>query len=120
MFLDIGSVKNELLIYFASPKELHNEKINWKPLINYEDKITQFYTIGDQLYFSTYKNASRFKIGVTNILNPNFDDAKIIVPESNNVITSLQKTKNYLVYTLSTGFSKDKYTINPKTFDTIS
>ncbi len=116
LFLDIGSVKSEKLTYYALINELHNTKINWKPLIKYDDEITDFYSIGDQLFFLTHKNAPRFKIGVTSLLKPNFDNAKVIVVEGKSVITGIQKTKNYLVYALSNGLTKDKYLINPKTY----
>ena len=51
LFLNIGSTKREALSYYAPVDELHKEKINWKPLIKYEDEITEFYTIGNQLFF---------------------------------------------------------------------
>lgn len=55
LFLNIGSVKRESLVYFAPVDELHKEKINWKPLIKYEDEITEFYPIGNQLFFYRIK-----------------------------------------------------------------
>jgi len=118
LFLNIGSVKREALVYYATISELHKEKIDWKPLIKYEDEITDFYSIGDQLFFLSHKNASKFKIGVTNLIKPNFDIAKIIVPEGKEVITGIQKTKGFIVYATSNGLTKDKYFINPKTYYT--
>ncbi len=118
LFLDIGSVKREALVYYTTISELHKEKIDWKPLIKYEDEITEFYSIGNQLFFLSHKNAPKFKIGVTNLLNPNFENAKIIVAEGKEVITSIQKTKGFIVYATSNGLTKDKHLINPKTFAT--
>jgi len=118
IFLNIGSTQRETLTYYATADELHNEKINWKPLIKYEDEITEFYSSGDQLFFLSHKNAPKFKVGVTNLLNPNFDNAKIIVPEGKDVITSIQKTKGYIIYATSNGLTKEKYLIDPKTLTT--
>ncbi|MBK7469043.1 MAG: hypothetical protein IPJ43_20890 [Saprospiraceae bacterium] len=84
------------MVYFAPANELHKEKINWKPLIKYEDEITEFYPIGNQLFFLSHKNAPKFKVGVTSLLNPNFDKAKIIVVEGKDVITGIQKLKTIL------------------------
>ncbi len=118
LFLNIGSVKRESLVYFAPADELHKEKINWKPLIKYEDEITEFYPIGNQLFFLSHKNAPKFKVGVTSLLNPNFDKAKIIVVEGKDVITGIQKTKNYIIYATSNGLTKEKHLIDPKTLTT--
>jgi prolyl oligopeptidase len=115
VFLAIGSVKNEYLIYYAPVSTLNEKKISWKPLINFSDEITAYYIFGNQLFFLTHKNASNFKIGVTDINNPNFETATIIVKESDKVIRSIQKTRNYLIYSLSDGINQDKYQINVKT-----
>ena len=93
LFMNIGSTKTEALSYYATTGELHKERINWKPLIKYEDEITDFYSIGNQLFFLSHKNAPKYKVGVTNLLSPNFDKAKIIVAEGKDVITSIQKQK---------------------------
>lgn len=114
LFLNIGSTKTEALTYYATVGELHKDKINWKPLIKYEDEITEFYSIGNQLFFLSHKNAPKYKVGVTNLVNPNFDKAKIIVPEGKDVITSIQKTKNYIIYATSNGLTKEKHLIDPK------
>ena len=118
LFLNIGSTKNEALSYYATIDQLHNEKINWKPLIKYEDEITDFYSIGNQLFFLSHKNAPKYKVGVTSLLNPNFDKARIIVAESKDVITSIQKTKSYIIYATSNGLTKEKHLIDPKTLAT--
>ena len=118
LFLYIGSVQRELLVYYTTISELHKEKINWKPLIKYEDEITEYYSIGNQLFFLTHKNAPKYKIGATNLLQPNFENAKIIVAEGKDVITNIQKTKNYIVYATSNGLTKEKHLINTKTFAT--
>lgn len=119
LFLNIGSVKRESLVYYTTISELHKENINWKPLMKYEEEITEFYSIGNQLFFLSHKNAPKFKIIVTNLLKLNFENAKIIVAEGKDVITSIQKTKNFIIYATSNGLTnKEKHLINPKTFAT--
>ncbi len=118
LFLSIGSVRSEALVYYATGDQLHKERINWKPLIGYKDEIKDFYSIGDQLFFLSHKNASKFKIGVTSILNPDFDKAKIIVAEGKDVITDIQKSQNYIIYATSNGITNEQYSINTKTLTT--
>jgi prolyl oligopeptidase len=115
MVLGIGSTKNEILSFYAPLSELTNAKINWKPLIKYEDQITSIRIIGDKLFFLSHKNAPNYKIGYTDIKNPDFSHPTIVVPESNKVLRRIQKSKNFIYYTLSDGINYDKYQIDPKT-----
>jgi len=116
IFLDIGSVKNERWVYYAPGSELSNAKIAWKPLMRFDDEITQYCAIGNRLFFLSHKNAPNFKIGVIDLQKPDFENAKIIVPEGREVIRSIQKTRNYIFYSLSNGVSQYKYQINSADF----
>jgi prolyl oligopeptidase len=120
IFLNLGSTKRERLVYYAPASELKQEKIHWKALIKFDDEITDFCTIGNQLYFLTHKNAPNYKIGVTTIGNTDFANAKIIVPESKKVIPleSIQQSKNYVYYSLSDGINGEIFQIDPKSFST--
>ena len=118
IILDIGSTKSEILSFYAPFSELNKEKINWKPLIKYEDEIASSYLIGDKLFFLTHKNAPNYKIGFTDIKNPDFNKATIVVPETDKVLRRMQKSKNYIFYSLSDGINQDKYQINAKTLET--
>lgn len=118
IILDIGSTKSEIMSFYAPFSELNKEKINWKPLITYEDGITSNYLIGDKLFFLTHKNSPNFKIGYTDIKNPDFSKATIVVPETDKVLRRMQKSKNFIYYSLSDGINQDKYQINAKTLET--
>lgn len=115
IILRIGSTKNEEFTFYAPFSELSNAKINWKPLIKYEDEITSSYFIGDKIFFLTHKNAPNYKIGYTNIKNPDFNNPTIVVPETNKVLRTIQKSKNFISYSLSDGINQDKYQIDAKT-----
>lgn len=115
LFLDIGSVKPECLTYYAPASALRDKQISWKPLIKFSDEITSYFSFGDQLFFLTHKNASNFKIGVTDLSNPDFESAKIVVKETDKVLRRVQKTKNYLIYSISDGINQDKYKLDIKT-----
>lgn len=118
LFLRISSVKNDRVIYYADYNELHNKKINWKTLISPNDEITQWFVKGNQLYFLTSKNAPNFKIGVTSMIKPDFENAAIILPEGKDVISSMQSTKNHLFYSANEGTSLFMYQIDFKTLTT--
>lgn len=112
MFLDIGSVQREQLVYYAPASEFGKSSINWKPFIGFDDEITDFSIIGDKVFFLTHKNAPNFKIGVTSMSKPDFKNAKIVVPEGKNLITRITATKNYLVYRVANGMNIDLYQID--------
>ena len=118
VFLQLESTKIESLVYYAPASELKSEKINWKPLMKLEDEITDYQTIGNQLYFLTHKNASNYRIGVTTIGNTDFSNAKIIVPESKKIIRfdSFRQSKNYLYYSLSDGINQEIVQLDPQSF----
>lgn len=118
IFLELNSVKFEKLVYYAPLSELQNEKITWKPLVKFEDEITDYCTIGNQLYFLTHKNAPNYKIGVTNIENMDLINARFIVPESEKVIQfeNLKQSKNYVYYYLSDGINQEIFQIDIKSF----
>ena len=69
-------------VFYTEVKQLNEPKIQWKPLIKATDQIASFNLIDNQIFFVTFKNAPHFKIGVTELHQPDFDHAKIIVPSS--------------------------------------
>lgn len=116
IILRIGSTKPEFPIFYAPYSSLKDQKIKWKSLVKMSDDITQVQIYGDQLFFLSHKNAPNFKIGITSLSNPDFTHAKIIVPESDSVIRSIDSSKNYLFYSLSNGIIQDQYQMDSKTF----
>ncbi len=112
MFLAIGSVKNEQLVYYAPASEFGSPVINWKPFIEYNDEITNYEVVGNKVFFLTHKNAPNFKIGVTDLSKPDFKNAKTVVPEGKNLIARLTATKNYLVYGVANGMNTEIYKVD--------
>ncbi|HET6225598.1 MAG TPA: prolyl oligopeptidase family serine peptidase, partial [Bacteroidia bacterium] len=118
VFLNLESTKTEIFGYYAPVSELKKEKIAWKPLMKFDDEITSYHTIGNQLYFLTHKGAPNYKIGVTTIGNTDFSNAKIIVPENKKVIPHdcFKQSKNYLYYSLTDGINEEIVQLDPKSF----
>lgn len=118
VILRIGSTKNEELSFYAPFSEINKAKINWKPLIKFEDEVITSLIIGDKVFFLSHKNAPNYKIGFIDIKNPDFSKATIVVPETSKVLRRMQQSKNFIYYSLSDGINQDKYQINAKTLQT--
>ncbi|MCJ7934952.1 MAG: prolyl oligopeptidase family serine peptidase [Chryseobacterium sp.] len=118
VFLRIGSTKSENPIFYAPFSSIKDQKIKWRPIVKPSDDITQILAYGDQLFFLSHKDSPNYKIGLTSLSNPDFNKAKIIVPETNSVIKSIQNSKNFLYYSLNNGITQDKYQMDLKTLST--
>lgn len=117
LILTIGSTKSTYLAFYAPFSELSKEKINWKPLIKYDDEITNFDIINNRLFFLSHKNAPNSKLGFMDMKNIDFDKATIVIPETDKVLRRMQKTKDFIFYSLSDGINQDKYQVNAKTLE---
>ncbi|WP_419868560.1 prolyl oligopeptidase family serine peptidase [Chryseobacterium sp. CT-SW4] len=116
--LRLSSVRSESPIFVAPYSEIKNKKIKWKQIVKPTDDITDVFISGDKLFLLTHKDAPNYKIILTSLSQPDFDNAKVIIPESKDrVITSIHSSKNYLYYSLGNGIIRDKYQININSLD---
>ena len=91
------SVDNNQVYYYAPKSELLSGKINWKPLCNKSDEITGFVAHDDKIYLLSSKNASNFKIIMTDLKNPDIANAKLIMNGGDKKIESISSSKDYLI-----------------------
>lgn len=112
--LRITSTKSENPVFYAPYASIKDKKITWKQLMGPSDEITDYYFNDDQLFFLTHKGAPNYKLGVTDLKNPDFNNAKIIVPESSKVISGIHSSKNYLFYSLGDGINQEKNQLDLK------
>jgi len=118
LVLRLSSVKSESPIFVAPYSELKNKKIKWRQIVKPSDDITDVFISGDKLFLLTHKDAPNYKITLTSLLNPDFNNAKVVVPESKDgVIISIHNSKNYLYYSLGNGIIRDKYQVNINTLE---
>jgi prolyl oligopeptidase len=111
--LRLSSVKSESPIFIAPYSELKNKKIRWKQIVKPSDDITDVFISGNKLFLLTHKNAPNYKITLTSLSKPDFEHAKVVVPESKDaVIIAIHNSKNYLYYSLGNGITRNKYQIN--------
>jgi prolyl oligopeptidase len=108
VFGTIGGVSDFKDTYY-SPISNNGDYSNlkWKLLFSKDQKIAQFDVHGTYLIYRTAKNASSFKICRTSILNPDFENAEVLVEEKQNeVINSFKHTERKLFFsTIKNGVS---------------
>lgn len=75
---------------YSSPVEavMAGEPV-WRKLVGKSDHVTEFDARGGRIYLLTYDGAPRFKIVATDIANPDFEHAPVVVPQTQAVIKSL-------------------------------
>ncbi len=96
------TVDSRLTVFYAPTDELKKDKINWKPLFTKEDEVYDFITSKSDLYLYTPKNAPRFKLLKTSLLNPDVTNAETVVPENPDAkLSAYALTDKALYYTLS-------------------
>jgi prolyl oligopeptidase len=84
--------------YFAKLSTIE-QNIKWQPLFKIEDKISYFYVLGDDLIYSSAKDAPNYKICKISLLKPDFVSPEVLVYEdSNSVITDLIVSKKGIFY----------------------
>jgi len=110
LFGSPASVRSELTVFYAPASQLLAAKIDWKPLINPDDQIVNFATHGDQVFLLSHKDAAKYKILSTSLLQPDVAHAAVVMPEGKEIIDGLDRTKNYLVVTTSDGINNRLFT----------
>ncbi len=102
-----STVQNEMKLYYAPIAEFNATKINWKTLCTPADKIVRGIALkGDAVYAITYNNAKNYKVVVTNLKNPDWNNsATVAAEETNKTIESITYSKDYLFITYSDGIN---------------
>ena len=100
-----ATVRNELTVFVAPASELTAATIHWKPLLRPEDEVTEFITHGDQLFALTHKDAPKYRIVATSLQQPDFAHATVVMPEGDNTIDHMDRTKSYLIAVTTDGIN---------------
>ncbi|MBC8377281.1 MAG: S9 family peptidase [FCB group bacterium] len=77
---------NELALYTAPIETLLKDNIPWEKICGVEDEVTSYAVHGDDIFLKSAKNASRFKVILTSLSNPDLNTAKTLIQESESVI----------------------------------
>lgn len=102
----LGGVQSEQTCFIAPVSELKSKRIGWKSLFKKEDKVTSFVFANDSIFFLTYKDASNSRVLVTSSSNPDISNARVVIPEGNEHIRYISRSKDYLFAAISNGISQ--------------
>jgi prolyl oligopeptidase len=85
----LGTVSAGLLaseVYIA-PAAAIGTKTGWKKVAGYEDNVTDFVLVGNDLYLVTLKDAPNGKILRVSATDPDLSKAEVVLPASSAVLT---------------------------------
>ncbi len=100
----VGTVQNEMRIYYAPVSEMRNEKIKWDVLCKRADMLVrgiEFHR--DYVYAVTHAGAPKYKVVRTNVKHPDWANAETVIPEAADTIQSMSKCSHYLLIVYSNG-----------------
>jgi prolyl oligopeptidase len=116
VFGDLYSSQSEMHTYYA-PLELKNNKYQWKILCKPSDEILRSRIIIDNdVYAICGKNAKKFKLVHTTLLNPDWNKADIIIAEKKDkTLENVVRCRDFLVLSYSNGINHTLFKYNLKT-----
>jgi prolyl oligopeptidase len=119
VFAGEGTVQNEMTLFYAPINQFNSGKIDWKTLCKPSDKlIGGLDTFGDKVYAITYKDASNYQFVSTDLKNPDWNNATVVVPEKDMILKSAIRGKDYFMLNYSDGINSHLFKYNPKTNNT--
>jgi prolyl oligopeptidase len=100
----LGTVQNEMQMYYAPASEMQNNKVHWKVLCKRSDMLVRGIEMhGDYIYAITHAGAPHYKVVRTAAASPDWEHAETIIPESSDTIKAMTKSKHYLLIVFSNG-----------------
>ena len=87
---------NELTLYTAPINTLLQKDVPWTKVCDVQDEVTDYAVHADDIFLQTSKDAPRFKIVHTSLLNPNMRFAGTVIPESEAVIDYVRASSQAL------------------------
>lgn len=111
-----GTVQKEITQFYAPISQFSSEKIAWKPLCKPTDKLVGGMDVfGDKIYAITYKDAANYQFVSTDLKNPNWENATVVIPEKKMILKWSIRSKDYFLLGYSDGINTNIFKYNPKT-----
>ncbi|AZA92258.1 Prolyl endopeptidase precursor [Chryseobacterium nakagawai] len=105
--------------YIIKKNDLLDGKNNWKALSDPSDKAKSLEVRKDQIIFQSSYNSPFVKLCKTNIKNPDFKNAEILIPEKKDeIIKSYEVTKDGIYYTTTKNGVESKLYLYKNGIDT--
>ncbi len=89
-------VSTNAAFYVALVASLAESPIPWRKVGGMDDKVSDIFLHGDDLYAITFRDAPRFKVVRTSVTSPDLARARTVVPASEPVITGGLATRDAL------------------------
>jgi prolyl oligopeptidase len=94
----------EGFLFVARVADIGKNKLAWKKISGYEDKITEVELKGNDLYFMTHANAPRKHVLKLDLRKPDLKRAvEVAVPPRDTVLQDFSLTRDALVAAIRTG-----------------
>ncbi len=98
-----NGVAPEMTLYATPLTALLAGHPDWKNVVTAEDGAVDLAVRGDRIDLLTHKDAPRFQIVETSLAAPDLAHAKVVVPQGEGVLTSIDAARDGLYYTSRDG-----------------
>lgn len=96
----IGKIKhgdsNPVTLYTTLVSNLTRDKVPWKFICDASDEVVDYAVNGKTIYLLTSRGAPHYKVVKTSLVRPNFDKAKVVVPESDMIVDYITSARDAL------------------------
>jgi prolyl oligopeptidase len=94
--LVLRDVRHEVRLLTAPVSDVLAGKVQWRPVADFADEVTDFDLTGDALYLIANRGHPRGRLLKMSAREPNLTEAKEVVPESERVLQGLARAKDGL------------------------
>ena len=102
---ELAGVNQDRNLFYAPAEQLLKENINWKRLIQSEDSVVNFAIHNDKVFLLSHNRASKFKVLMSSLNDLDVKNAKTILPEGDQTIVYITRSKDYLFIIKSDGIN---------------
>lgn len=116
MAVIINGTQRDIALYVTPYAEAQNQRYSWRRIATAPDKVVGFSYFNDVLYLQSNKNASRGQVLALPLIPPrglnrlqDVNDAIVVVPKSDRVITGIAAASDALYIEAREGNAKHLY-----------
>lgn len=81
--------EREFSMYAAPASALIGSSTPWKKVVERKDQVIQYAAYGQDLFLLTHRQSVNRKVLRTSLVTPEFEKARVIIPESDKVISEI-------------------------------
>jgi prolyl oligopeptidase len=100
----VGTVQNELRVFYSPVSEMKRNKIKWNVLCQQADNLVRGMAFDrNYVYAITHAGAPKYKVVRTSVRHPDWAHAETVIPEAADSVQSISKSRHYLLVVYSNG-----------------